>query len=337
LTNSSQTWGASATEAAQFVHGYWDADGDYLPIEGFQRRLDLFATGAYRVVPPLELSLSSVLGTATLVAPGGFSADSTGFGDTVVRARWEVHEAPMPHARSWVNPALAVIASISAPTATDTTAQRSHPTHHGASQSEGLGTWEGAVAVDLSHVLRDNWQIGVLLEGALRAPDESFGAARWLGPRVLAQATLGHYLFRSLELGVLADIEWEGDATLAGCPAPVDAQSTSVRSRASCHPARRFAAACRCVTRRPSMAWASTPSPARRSGFRWDTCTDDWMGRSVTLAMGIHARSDTTDATQGDTLGCHASPLDRSTALTARGYVVTRLQAPKVRHNVAPD
>jgi hypothetical protein len=216
LTNSSQTWGASATEAAQFVHGYWDADGDYLPIEGFQRRLDLFATGAYRVVPPLELSLSSVLGTATLVAPGGFSADSTGFGDTVVRARWEVHEAPMPHARSWLNPALAVIASIRAPTATDTTAQRSHPTHHGASQSEGLGTWEGAVAVDLSHVLRDNWQIGVLLEGALRAPDESFGAARWLGPRVLAQATLGHYLFRSLELGVLADIEWEGDATLAG-------------------------------------------------------------------------------------------------------------------------
>ncbi|HEX2880492.1 MAG TPA: hypothetical protein VHO25_13255, partial [Polyangiaceae bacterium] len=50
LTSSLQTWGASATQAAQSVHGYWDARGNYVPIQGFQRRLDLFATAAYRVL-----------------------------------------------------------------------------------------------------------------------------------------------------------------------------------------------------------------------------------------------------------------------------------------------
>lgn len=216
LTSASQTWGASTTEAAQFVHGYWDADGDYLPIQGFQRRLDFFATGAYRVLPALELSLSSVFGTSTRVVPGGFSADGKGFGDTVARARWDVHEAPVPHRRSWLNPGVALIASLRAPTAKQTTTHQSHPGSHGSSLSDALGTWEGAIAVDLSHALHDDWRIGVLLEGALRAPDESFGVSRWLGPRLMSQATLGHYLFRSLEVGVLAEIEWEADTTLAG-------------------------------------------------------------------------------------------------------------------------
>lgn len=198
------------------MHGYWDADGDYVPMQGFQRRLDLFATGSHRVVPSLELSLSSVFGTATRVAPGGFSADSTGFGDTVARGRWDVHDAPVPHRRSLLNPAVTLIASIRVPTAAQTTTHQSHPGSQGSSLSDGLGTWEGALAVDLSHALHDDWQIGVLLEGALRAPDGSFGVARALGPRLLAQATLGHYVFRALELGALADIEWEGDTTLAG-------------------------------------------------------------------------------------------------------------------------
>lgn len=216
LTSASQTWGASATEAAQFVHGYWDASGDYFPTQGFQRRLDLFATGAYRALPVLELSLSSVFGTSTMGLPGGFSADRTGLGDTVARARWDVHEAPVPHRRSWLNPGVALIASIRAPTAAQTTSHQSHPGSHGSSLSDALGTWEGAIAVDVSHALHDDWRIGVLLEGALRAPDESFGVARWLGPRLLTQATLGHYLFQSLELGALLEIEWEADTTLAG-------------------------------------------------------------------------------------------------------------------------
>jgi hypothetical protein len=219
LTSSLQTWGVSATEAAQFVHGYWDANGDYFPIQGLQRRLDLFATGAYRVQRQFELSLSSVFGTSSRVAPGGFSADSTGIGDTVLRARWDVHEAPVPHQRSLLNPGVALIASIRVPTAKQTTTHQSHPGSHGSSLSDALGTWEGALAVDLSHAPHDDWRIGVLLEGALRAPDDSFGVSRWLGPRLMAQATLGYYLFRSLELGALAEIEWELDTQLAGSTA----------------------------------------------------------------------------------------------------------------------
>jgi hypothetical protein len=204
------------TEAAQFVHGYWDAEGDYVPIQGFQRRLDVFASAAYRALPALELSLGAVFGTSTRVVPGGLNATRTGFGDTMLRGRWDVHESPVPHRRSLLNPGVALIGSIRAPTASDTTAQQAHSGSHGSTLGEGLGTWEGALAVDLSHALHDDWRIGLLLEGALRAPDEAFGVSRWLGPRLMSQVTLGHHLLPSLELGALAEIEWEGDTTLAG-------------------------------------------------------------------------------------------------------------------------
>ncbi len=223
LTTASETLGVSVTESATTTHGAWSALGRYSPLADDTTRTDLalVLAAAWRASRRVELAVSQGWGVQRL-STSAFHDERTGFGDLSWRVRWEALDEPMPWTGSpW--PSFAAIASVRAPTgdtggagATSLGRIQSGTTGSaGASPtSQTLGTWEAALAAELQRSVTSRWTTALVLEGALRLPDESLGLKRQLGPRVLAQISLAHAPSTWVSLGALADLAWEGDVSL---------------------------------------------------------------------------------------------------------------------------
>ncbi|HEV8245351.1 MAG TPA: hypothetical protein VGP93_06275, partial [Polyangiaceae bacterium] len=130
--------------------------------------------------------------------------ESSGLGDTRLRARWEIsHERP-PSGGGLRWPAFALLATISVP------GSESEADH---AASLGVGAWEVALGADIVSSLTQAWQLEAIVEVAERSPDTTLGFERQLGPRALFQLGSSYALVPELRLGALTTLSTEGDAS----------------------------------------------------------------------------------------------------------------------------
>jgi hypothetical protein len=206
LTLPTDSWGTRMTESARFGHGRYDARGDYTAFEDdeYERRYELSALVAVRPIARLELSgVFAYLRDTQQAAAGSWSL--SGFGDVLVRARFEpIDETPRDSARfPW--PALAMSSSVRAPTAAGN-----------GSTSLGLGAWELMQGLWLERSLTRSLRLGFMAEVGVRAADTSLGVDRRLGPRVSTQLTAWYWPVPDVALSFSSGLLWEGEVELSG-------------------------------------------------------------------------------------------------------------------------
>lgn len=231
ITSQMNTYGFSVIETARLVHGAWLPNGKYTPLgsNNFQWLFDLAFGAAYRPIRHLELGLQSAFGRQSVSAPS-FSSQRTGFGDTTLNARWEAVDEPMPfEKKAFPIPAVAVIAKLRTPTGTVTRTNQLGSGRTGSigttASSQGLGTWEPALALDLQRTFaRRKAQANLAGEFAYRLPDDALGRDRQLGPRLLAQLNVRYLATSRIGVGVVTDLGWEGDVAYNGQRVPGTAQ-----------------------------------------------------------------------------------------------------------------
>lgn len=89
--------------------------------------------------------------------------------------------------------------------------------------SQGLGTTEVALAIDVRKTFAQRYQLGAVVEGAWRAPDESIGLHRELGPRGLVRL-MGIMFQGDVTFGAFVDLAAETDVSYGGRRSPESAQ-----------------------------------------------------------------------------------------------------------------
>lgn len=207
VTATNERWAIQSSLMARRAIANWDQFG----------RAHVLAPGVYafdgttqlalgvRVIRPLELSAATGAGVAWFRAPGA-AIDQWSWLDTTARARYElaIEDGEM-------GPPLGAAVWFSTRMPTGSLASPGAGVGTGAIGAFGLGTWEFAVGADLRHTFRGTWQPFAAVEGALRAPDNTFGNARALGPRVGARAGLTYLPTETLSLSVIVDWAWESD------------------------------------------------------------------------------------------------------------------------------
>lgn len=208
LTSSRESWGLSLTGSAELAHGVWDSDGRYHALGDGElvARETLGLTLAVRVHRDWEVGGGAELVAARLSTPT-VADENAGLGDVRLRARWEVLDEPLPHETRVPWPAVALIGTISGGTG-EASFDRA--------ASTGLGTSEGAVALQLVRTLPNDWQLEGLAELAERAPDTSLGFERQLGLRALFELGLSQPVLPVLRLGGYTALRWEGDTSYRG-------------------------------------------------------------------------------------------------------------------------
>lgn len=222
LTGTTDRFGAAVTQSTELVHGAWDAYGKLHELGETEsnRLVDYSLLLAYRPIFPLEVALQLSYARQSVVAPG-FSAEESGIGDSLLRARYELFDQPMPMKRSPL-PGVAAAFSVRAPTGRDESASprgvASGTTGSlGASAaSTSLATWEIALGVELVKTLGIHWEISGYGESAYRFTDDSLGIDRRLGPRVLGQLGGRYIPSPDLSLGAFADVGWEDEVAIDG-------------------------------------------------------------------------------------------------------------------------
>jgi hypothetical protein len=183
-------------QGAYNAHGRYQA---FAPAE-HDRSLEYALLTAYRL---RRLELSAIVGYGTRSAAlSNASERSTGFSDTLLRARYEAAEEPEPW-QSGVYPALAMLGTVRLPSAQ---AEGLAP--------RGLGTVEFALGVSLERSFAQLFRVGLLAELAGRLPDTTFGVARHLGPRASAEFTLSYFATPDLVLSALLSTRWEGNVSV---------------------------------------------------------------------------------------------------------------------------
>jgi hypothetical protein len=99
--------------------------------------------------------------------------------------------------------------------------------------SQGLGTTELALAVDVRRTFMTRYQLGVVGEAGWRAPDESIGLRRALAPRGLVRA-MGIVFVGEATFGHFADLAAEGSVQYGTRTSPDSGQrSVSLGASAS--------------------------------------------------------------------------------------------------------
>jgi hypothetical protein len=206
LTSPGDRWGVRLTQALSLGHGRWNASGNHRPLaaDEHERRYELEALAALRLRARWELSASTSYAHTSL-AEGGWSSSLSGLGDTTARARFEAIDETPPHRSGMPWPALALTASLRAPTAGATDAV-----------NLGLGAYEIAVTPSLERSISARVRVGLSGLLAWRAPDHSLGASRQLGPRVTTQLTGWYWPRPNLALSLASNLDWEADTTYAG-------------------------------------------------------------------------------------------------------------------------
>jgi len=226
VTTSAERLGASLTETTRFVGGAWRPNGIFGPLTAGERQAseDIAAIVGYRPTPPIEVSVEAAVGHQIFTSPF-FDLRRTAFGDTTLRARWDVLDEPMPYEHSpW--PAVTVLASLRLPTSPSGRDERASPFSGttgsvGASaSSEGLGAVEPSLGAAFVRSFGDTWQASGYLEAAYRFPDTYTGQERHLGPRLFAQIGARYAPTTSTGVGLMTDLGWEGDVAYDGHTAP---------------------------------------------------------------------------------------------------------------------
>ena len=191
LTAADERWNVTLATMARTEIGSWDWSGRVHAQPASVAAQDLSAqlAVAVRVIRPLELSITGGAGISHLSAPG---LDTIGGGatDLALRARFDVLAEDPSHA---TRPAMSTWLTVRAPTGGSV--EPAYGSTAGAVGAFGLGAWEFALGADFRRTFAERWQPFVALEGALRAPDESAGYARALGPR--GSARVGVTFFAS--------------------------------------------------------------------------------------------------------------------------------------------
>ncbi len=225
LTSQLDTFGASFTQSVLFVHGGWSPFGEYADLGSgaMQTQLDYALALAWRAVDTVELGADVAYGRQSTSAVG-FSSERTSFGDTSLRARWEAFDEPMPwRGEPW--PSVAGVFTVRTPTGSvdpprqpdEGRVQSGTTGTIGASaSSQGLGSWEMGLAVDLSRRITAWWRVNAVGEVAFRLPDDSIGLERRLPPRAFTQASLVHSPSTTMTLGLSTDLGWEADVRFDG-------------------------------------------------------------------------------------------------------------------------
>jgi hypothetical protein len=228
VTTQSERFGASLTETARWVHGAWRPRGEYASLAEGDRQsaLDLTALAGYRPIPVVEIGAEAAFGHESASSTYVSSA-RTGFGDTVLRVRWDAIDEPMPFTPSkapW--PAVSFVAAVRAPTAargaTSATFSGTTGSVGASASSEGLGAWEGSAAAVFMRSVGNDWMLSAVGEAAYRLPDSWTGIPRHLGPRIFAQLGARYSPTNVVAFGVLTDLGWEGAVTYEGETAPTD-------------------------------------------------------------------------------------------------------------------
>jgi hypothetical protein len=226
VTTQSEHFGASLTETARWVHGAWRPHGEYASLTEGDRQaaLDLTALAGYRPIPVVEIGAETAFGHES-ASFTHLSSTRTGFGDTIVRVRWDALDEPMPFEKlPW--PALSVVGAVRAPTAargaTSATFSGTTGSVGSSASSEGLGAWEGSVAVVLTKSVESRWMVSALAEAAYRLPDTWTGIPRHLGPRVFTQLGVRYSPTNVVSFGILTDLGWEGSVSYEGETTPTD-------------------------------------------------------------------------------------------------------------------
>jgi hypothetical protein len=226
VTTQSDRFGASFTETARWVHGAWRPHGEYASLAEGDRQaaLDLTALAGYRPIPVVEIGAETAFGHES-ASFTHLSSARTGFGDTILRVRWDALDEPMPFEKlPW--PALSFVAAVRAPTAargaTSATFSGTTGSVGASASSEGLGAWEGSAALVLAKSLGTQWMLSALGEAAYRLPDSWTGIPRHLGPRAFAQLGVRYSPTNVVSFGMLTDLGWEGAVTYEGETSPTD-------------------------------------------------------------------------------------------------------------------
>jgi hypothetical protein len=226
VTMQSERFGASLTESARWVHGAWRPHGEYASLTEGDRQaaLDLTALAGYRPIPVVEIGAETAFGHES-ASFAHLSSTRTGFGDTILRVRWDAIDEPMPFEKlPW--PALSVVAAVRAPTAargaTSATFSGTTGSVGASASSEGLGAWEGSAALVLAKAVGTQWMLSALGEAAYRLPDTWTGIPRHLGPRGFAQIGIRYSPANVASFGVLTDLGWEGAVHYDGETSPTD-------------------------------------------------------------------------------------------------------------------
>ena len=204
LTRPDQSWGVRGSERVLAGYGEFDAHGRYTAFSDadHDRTLEYDLLAAVRI-RRWELSAAASYGVRS-VDIFGESGHGLGLGDTSLRARYEVFDQPA-FWQDGVYPALALLAAVD------------FATGHGAGIApRGLGANELVLGANAERSFAERWRAGLVLQGALRMPDEALGVARQLGPRASAEATLSYFARSDLVLSALVSVRWEANVALRG-------------------------------------------------------------------------------------------------------------------------
>ncbi|HVJ89106.1 MAG TPA: hypothetical protein VM580_04825 [Labilithrix sp.] len=231
LTAPWQKYGVSVVETLRLGHGIFDQRSRYRAFgdESHDRVLELGFAGAVRPIDAIELGATVAYGNVLVGGPSFRSARGA-LGDVSVRARWEVHgEPPIAYTGETRWPSLGLTLTTRLPTGTvdrTTSAGAAGPspgTVGSTATSQGLGTTELALAVDVRKSFGTRFQVGAVGEGAWRAPDRSIGLRRALAPRGLVRV-MGIVFERDATFGLFADLAVEGDVSYGSRTSPASGQ-----------------------------------------------------------------------------------------------------------------
>lgn len=220
------------SQSSRIAHGSFASDGSYRALGADRDRvLSHTLALAIRPIERLELAATATYGSALLTAPG-FSASRRSWGDSTLRARYEVVREPaldLPRAPS--HPSLAVAPSLRLPTGAVDPVQSAPGVAAGTVGSSatnmGLGAWEVGVAADVRRTFgARRWQASVVAELAVRAPDDALGRERQLGPRAAGRLVLLRFL-DPFTASVFVDVAGETDVAYEGRRARGSAQRTA--------------------------------------------------------------------------------------------------------------
>lgn len=223
LTAPWQTWGVSVAQSVRVGYGITDANARYRSFGrgSYDNVLDVVGAAAVRPISPVELGVSAALGNV-LVAGPDFRSSRIALGDVSLRARYEaLQEPPLELTGQSRLPSVGLTLSTRLPTgpvdrASDSGSAGPSPGTVGSTAtSQGLGTTEVALAIDVRKTFMTRYQIGLIGEGALRAPDESIGLPRSLGPRGLLRG-VGIVFLGDATLATFVDVAAEGPVSYAG-------------------------------------------------------------------------------------------------------------------------
>ncbi|MBS2012916.1 MAG: hypothetical protein JST00_08520 [Deltaproteobacteria bacterium] len=231
LTAPWQRWGVSMTETLRVGHGIFDQENRYRSFgpQSHDRVLEIAWAAAYRPIDAIEIGATTAYGNVLVGGPS-FRSGRGALGDLGLRVRWEAIAEPavdLPNGPR--NPSLGLTLSVRVPTgrvdrSTDSGSSGPSPGTVGSTAtSQGLGTTEVAVAADVRKTFAARWQIGAVVEGALRAPDESIGIRRALGPRGLARL-MGIVFVGELTFGAFVDLAAEGNVDYDGRTSSLSSQ-----------------------------------------------------------------------------------------------------------------